>query len=65
MLAPFPLGEEGTTAWLKAAADAFGVEAGRFAAITGPGRGRAKLAVEKRRANAGGKAHLLLSRLAA
>ena len=47
LLAPFPLGEEGTTAWLKAAADAFRVEPGRFAAITGPGRARARLAVEK------------------
>ncbi len=49
LLAPFPLGEEGTTAWLKAAADAFRVEPGRFAAITGPGRARARLAVEKSR----------------
>ena len=28
MAAPFPLGVEGTTAWLRAAADAFGVDAG-------------------------------------
>ncbi|MDP3898255.1 MAG: ferredoxin:protochlorophyllide reductase (ATP-dependent) subunit N, partial [Mesorhizobium sp.] len=42
--APFPLGEEGTTAWLKAVADAFGVEPSRFAAITDPGRARARVA---------------------
>lgn len=53
--APFPLGEEGTTAWLKAAADAFRVEAGRFAAITEPGRARARLAVEKCRGTLAGK----------
>ena len=53
--APFPLGEEGTTAWLKAAADAFGVEPGRFAAITDAGRARAKVAVEKHRATLAGK----------
>jgi light-independent protochlorophyllide reductase subunit N len=53
--APFPLGEEGTTAWLKAAADAFEVDAGRFAAITGPGRSRARLAVERSRATLQGK----------
>ncbi|MBN9076092.1 MAG: light-independent protochlorophyllide reductase subunit N [Rhizobiales bacterium 65-79] len=55
LLAPFPLGEEGTTAWLKAAADAFGVEPGRFAAITGPGRARAKLAVGNLRTELEGK----------
>ena len=55
LMAPFPLGEEGTTAWLKAAADAFGIEPGRFAAITGPGRARAKLAVEKSRPTLEGK----------
>eukprot|EP01035_Chromulina_nebulosa_P043957 gene43957-59535_t len=55
LMAPFPLGEEGTTAWLKAAADAFGIEPGRFAAITGPGRARAKLAVEKSRPTLDGK----------
>jgi len=50
LLAPFPLGEEGTTAWLKAAADAFGVDAGRFAAITDAGRARARMAVARSRA---------------
>ncbi len=53
--APFPLGEEGTTAWLKTAADAFGVEPSRFAAITDPGRARAKVAVAKYRPALEGK----------
>jgi len=55
LLAPFPLGEEGTTAWLKAAADAFGVDAGRFAAITDAGRARAQMAVARSRATLEGK----------
>ncbi len=49
LMAPFPLGEEGTTAWLKAAADAFGVPASRFDEVTGPGRARARLAVDRHR----------------
>ncbi|WP_224007802.1 ferredoxin:protochlorophyllide reductase (ATP-dependent) subunit N [Aureimonas sp. SA4125] len=53
--APFPLGEEGTTAWLKAAADAFGVDPDRFAAVTGPGRARARTAVARHRAALSGK----------
>jgi light-independent protochlorophyllide reductase subunit N len=47
--APFPLGEEGTTAWLSAAAEAFGVERGRFEAIVEAGRARARTAVAKSR----------------
>ena len=43
--APFPLGEEGTTGWLRAAAAHFGVDAQRFEAVTGPGRERARAAV--------------------
>ena len=46
----YPIGEEGTTAWLKTAADALGVEPGRFNAITHPGRRRARKALEGRRA---------------
>ncbi len=45
--APFPLGAEGTTAWLQAAARAFGVESGRFEAVTGPARERATRAVSR------------------
>jgi len=55
LAAPFPLGEEGTTAWLKAAADAFGVDAGRFDAVTMPGRERARAAVAKYRETLDGK----------
>jgi light-independent protochlorophyllide reductase subunit N len=47
--APFPLGEEGTTLWLRAAAEAFGVNINRFDAITGPGRERARAAVARLR----------------
>ncbi len=53
--APFPLGEEGTTAWLGAAAAAFGVEPGRFAAITDAGRSRARAAVARHKAALAGK----------
>jgi light-independent protochlorophyllide reductase subunit N len=49
LAAPFPLGEEGTTAWLRAAADAFGVDAGRFASVTEAGRARARVAVDRYR----------------
>jgi light-independent protochlorophyllide reductase subunit N len=51
----YPLGEEGTTAWLKAAADAFGVSAGRFDAITEAGRRRATDAVAARRDRLAGR----------
>jgi len=55
LTAPFPLGEEGTTAWLRAAADAFDVPADRFAAITGAGRERARKAVSLYRDRLAGK----------
>jgi light-independent protochlorophyllide reductase subunit N len=38
----FPLGEEGTTAWLKAIADTFGVSPARFATLTEAPRRRAR-----------------------
>ncbi|CAO4183787.1 ferredoxin:protochlorophyllide reductase (ATP-dependent) subunit N [Methylorubrum extorquens] len=40
--APFPLGAEGTTEWLRAAAEAFGVDAARFEAVTAPGLRRSR-----------------------
>jgi light-independent protochlorophyllide reductase subunit N len=43
--APFPLGEEGTTAWLRAVAREFGVSDARFAAVTDAPRDRARRAV--------------------
>ena len=45
--APFPLGAQGTTAWLKAAADAFGVSDETFESAVDAPRTRAVRAVEK------------------
>ncbi|GAA0787262.1 ferredoxin:protochlorophyllide reductase (ATP-dependent) subunit N [Roseibium denhamense] len=42
----FPLGEEGTTAWLQAIADAFGVAEDRFEAATAAPRKRAQAALK-------------------
>jgi len=53
--APFPLGEEGTTAWLAAAAAAFGVAAERFESVTAAARARARRAVGHWRARLEGK----------
>ncbi len=53
--APMPLGEEGTTAWLRAAADAWGVDERHFDAVTRPGRDRAKAAVGRFREKLDGK----------
>jgi len=53
--APFPLGAEGTTLWLKAAADAFGVPAERFEAVTAPAAARAKMALDRYREELSGK----------
>jgi light-independent protochlorophyllide reductase subunit N len=43
--APFPFGEEGTTAWLRAAAEAFGVAPDLFDRVTEAPRARARRAV--------------------
>jgi light-independent protochlorophyllide reductase subunit N len=53
--APFPLGAEGTTAWLKAAADAFDVPAERFSEVTAPGEARARKALERYKEKLDGK----------
>jgi light-independent protochlorophyllide reductase subunit N len=53
--APFPLGAEGTTLWLKAAAEAWKVPAGRFEEVTRPGRERARQALERQRFLLAGK----------
>ena len=45
----FPIGEEGTTAWLRVASDAFAVPGDRFDAVVEPGRRRAREAVAARR----------------
>jgi len=55
LAAPFPLGVEGTTAWLRAAADAFGVDAANFDKITAAGRERAATALARHRAQLSGK----------
>lgn len=43
--APFPLGEEGTTRWLRAISEAFGVAPQLFASVTAAPRDRARRAV--------------------
>ncbi|MBC6408326.1 MAG: ferredoxin:protochlorophyllide reductase (ATP-dependent) subunit N [Rhodobacteraceae bacterium] len=43
--APFPFGEEGTTAWLCAIADEFGVDAETFARVTDAPRSRARKSI--------------------
>jgi light-independent protochlorophyllide reductase subunit N len=43
--APFPFGEQGTTAWLRAIADEFGVDDATFEAVTRAPRDRARRAV--------------------
>jgi light-independent protochlorophyllide reductase subunit N len=53
--APFPLGEEGTTAWLRAAAEAFGVPNSLFEAVTAQGRARAAKALERHKERLSGK----------
>jgi light-independent protochlorophyllide reductase subunit N len=53
--APFPLGVEGTTMWLQAAADVFGVSADRFRAATELGQERGRRAVARYRAELAGK----------
>jgi light-independent protochlorophyllide reductase subunit N len=55
LAAPFPLGVEGTTAWLQAAASAFGVTPAHFEAVTTPGRERGLAALGRQRAQLEGK----------
>ncbi|NSX53462.1 ferredoxin:protochlorophyllide reductase (ATP-dependent) subunit N [Parasulfitobacter algicola] len=44
--APFPFGEEGTTAWLRAIADEFGVDQDMFDRVTQAPRARARKAIQ-------------------
>lgn len=53
--APFPLGEEGTTAWFRAAADHFGIAEDHFQAVTAAPRKRALAALEHSRQKLIGK----------
>ena len=53
--APFPLGVEGTTLWLQAAASAFGVASSAFDAATSLPRERGRRAVARYRSELAGK----------
>ncbi|CAA9292631.1 MAG: Light-independent protochlorophyllide reductase subunit N [uncultured Gemmatimonadaceae bacterium] len=53
--APYPIGAEGTTAWLQAAASEWGVGPARFDAVTAPGRRRATAALARHRERLAGK----------
>ncbi len=53
--APFPLGAEGTTLWLRAAADAWGVDPTTFHAVTAAPEQRARQAVARAGASLAGK----------
>jgi light-independent protochlorophyllide reductase subunit N len=58
LAAPFPIGAEGTTEWLRAAWQAWGRQAGeptRFANVVGPKRERAARALARRRLELQGK----------
>ncbi len=51
----FPFGAEGTTGWLKAAADAFGIDPAHFERVVAPGQTRARRAIDRHRATLEGK----------
>jgi light-independent protochlorophyllide reductase subunit N len=53
--APFPIGEEGTTGWLRAAAEAWGVDDARFDSVTAQPRQRARQAIAHQRDELAGK----------
>ncbi|MEM6787462.1 MAG: ferredoxin:protochlorophyllide reductase (ATP-dependent) subunit N [Myxococcota bacterium] len=55
LVAPFPLGREGTRAWFAAAADAFGVGRTRFEAVIAPAENRARAALDRQRCHLEGK----------
>jgi light-independent protochlorophyllide reductase subunit N len=55
LAAPFPLGAEGTTAWLAAAAAAWGCPAEKLRAVTAPGEARARAALAPHRARLEGR----------
>ena len=53
--APFPFGVAGTTAWLRAAADAWAVDDAAFEAVTGPPAQRASGALARQRVRLAGR----------
>ncbi len=55
LAAPFPLGVEGTTAWLQAAANAYGVSQVTFDNVTRAARQRAETALARQRTQLEGK----------
>jgi light-independent protochlorophyllide reductase subunit N len=55
LVAPFPIGEEGTTLWLQAAAREWGVKEARFDEVTRAARQRARAAVTRSREQLEGK----------
>lgn len=59
LTAPFPLGVEGTTGWLEAAAKAWGVSRDRFQAVTAPAAERARHALNRYRPELAGKSVFL------
>lgn len=58
--APYPFGAEGTTAWLGAAARAWGVTPAAFDAVTGPARARAETALARQRPLLAGRSLFML-----
>lgn len=55
LLAPFPLGADGTTGWLRAASDAWNIPAPVFQSVIAPAERRARAALEPYRFRLGGK----------
>lgn len=55
LAAPFPLGADGTAAWLKVAAEAFNVSTAKFADAIAPAQKRARAALEPHRFRLSGK----------
>jgi light-independent protochlorophyllide reductase subunit N len=55
LAAPFPLGAEGTTLWLRAAAEAWEIDAARFREATAASLERARFAQSRYRAELAGK----------
>ncbi len=55
LAAPFPLGANGTSAWLKAAADAWQIPTDHFAKVVAPAEKRARATLDAYRAKLSGK----------
>jgi len=55
LAAPFPLGAEGTTAWLQAAANEWGIDKAQFEAVTQVPRQRAEAALARQKVHLEGK----------